>query len=129
MAAAAVHNPLSSSGLGLDNPQQFQSQVDTSLVSAQGERKDVKTVLNYYKAAEDGSPPHPTYINRPETYERPIEPRDVTVKDIRGEDHLYSLDKNGFQVYGNTATEKDFVDDDQIKASYYPETEQLLKDA
>jgi len=25
--------------------------------------------------------------------------------------------------------EKDFVDDEQIKARYYPETEQLLKDA
>jgi len=128
MAAAAVQNHLPS-GLGLDNPQQFQSQIDTKSSSAPSERRDVDTVLNYYKAPEDGSPPHPTYVDRPETYDRPIEPRDVTVRDIRGQDHLYSLDKNGFQIYPHTSVEKDFVDDEQIKASYYPETEQLLKDA
>ncbi len=33
-----------------------------------------------------------------------------------------------FQFHRHTATEKEFADDDQIKASYYPETEQLLKD-
>ena len=41
----------------------------------------------------------------------------------------YTLDSHGFQIYPHTATEKDFVDDEQIKAGYYPETEQLLKDA
>ena len=41
----------------------------------------------------------------------------------------YTLDSHGFQIYPHAATEKDFVDDEQIKAGYYPETEQLLKDA
>jgi len=89
----------------------------------------VQTQLNYYKEAEDGSPPEPTYVGRPETYERPSEPLDVTVNDIRGEVEKYTLDNNGFQIYNHTSTEKDFLDDDKIKADYYAETEQLLKDA
>lgn len=127
MAAAAVQNPLSSNGLGLGNPDQFR--VDTQSTSAKPERRDVKTVLNYYKAPEDGSPPHPTYVDRPETYDRPTVPLDVTIRDVRGEEDQYTLDKNGFQIYQNVANEKDFLDDEQIKAGYYPETEQLLKDA
>ena len=89
----------------------------------------VKTSLNYYKAAEDGSPPKPTYVGKPETYERPYQPTDVTVTDIRGEVDRYTLDGQGFQIHSHTSAEKAFVDDDKIKAEYYPEVEQLLKDA
>jgi len=35
--------------------------------------RDVPTTLNYYKAPADGSPPHATYIDKPETYDRPVE--------------------------------------------------------
>ncbi len=89
---------------------------------------DVLTVLNYHKPNEDGSPPAPSYVDKPETYDRPIEPHPVTVHDIRGHESEYSLDGNGFQIHGHVSAEKDFLDDDQIKAIYYPETEQLLKD-
>ena len=89
----------------------------------------VQTQLNYYKEPEDGSPPAPTYIGRPETYERPRQPLNVTVHDIRGEVDKYTLDGNGFQIYSHTSTEKDFLDDNKIRADYYPEIEQLLKDA
>lgn len=92
-------------------------------------RHDVKTVLNYFKENEDGSPPHPTYVDRPETYDRPFEPHQITVKDIAGEEDRYSLDKNGFQIYTHVASEKAFTDDDKIKAGYYAETERLLRDA
>ncbi|KAF2819505.1 hypothetical protein CC86DRAFT_449888 [Ophiobolus disseminans] len=77
----------------------------------------------------DGSPPHPTYVDRPETYDRPFEIYPVTVHDVRGRERDYSLDGNGFQFYRHTANEKDFLDDDKIKSGYYAETEQLLKDA
>ncbi|RYP46929.1 hypothetical protein DL769_011359 [Monosporascus sp. CRB-8-3] len=89
---------------------------------------DVDTVLNYHKPNEDGSPPHPTYVDRPETYERPVDVHPVHITDITGKEPDYTLDKNGFQVVSHTAQEKDFLDDDQIRAVYYPETEQLLKD-
>ena len=88
----------------------------------------INTPLNYYKDPGDGSEPAPTCVGKPETYERPAEPLDVTVHDIRGEEKKYTLDSTGFQIHGHKSAEKDFVDDAQIKAVYYPETEQLLKD-
>ena len=89
----------------------------------------VATTLNYYKDPGDGSEPHPSYVGKPDTYQRPSEILDVTVHDIRAHEDWYSLDKNGFQVYRHVSVEKDFVDEEQIKTQYYPETEQLLKDA
>jgi len=91
--------------------------------------QDVHTVLHYYKANEDGSPPHPTYVDRPETYSRPFESHATTIKDVRGCDDDFRLDQNGFQFYRHTAQEKDFTNDDNIKNGYYAETEQLLKKA
>ncbi|RMZ91607.1 hypothetical protein DV736_g1165, partial [Chaetothyriales sp. CBS 134916] len=92
-------------------------------------KRDVKTTLNYYKDPGDGSPPPPTYAGKPESYDRPTHPLEVTVHDVRGEVDKYTLDGNGFQIYSHESEEKDFLDDDKIKAEYYPETEQLLKDA
>lgn len=90
--------------------------------------QDVQTTLNYYKPNEDGSPPHPTYVDRPETYDRPFETHPAIVHDVSGREKEYTLDGNGFQFHKHTSVEKDFLDDAQIKAQYYPETEQLLKD-
>ncbi|EFY93227.1 hypothetical protein MAC_00465 [Metarhizium acridum CQMa 102] len=121
MAAAAVQSPLIPSSN--NTPQALQRTQERSVP-----KHDVTTTLRYHKDNEDGSPPHPTYAGRPETFERPFEPHQVTIKDIAGQEANYTLDGNGFQVLGHVATEKAFVDDDQIKSSYYPETEQLLKD-
>lgn len=76
MATAAVITP---SATPTHTPQT--TQLSSSTKSGP---QDVNTVLHYYKPNEDGSPPHPTYVNRPETYERPTEPHPVTVRDIRG---------------------------------------------
>ncbi|KAI5921196.1 amino acid permease-domain-containing protein [Camillea tinctor] len=62
------------------------------------------------------------------TYNRPYEQHRVHIEDIAGRESEFTLDVNGFQVHQHVAQEKDFVDDDHIKAVYYPETEQLLKD-
>lgn len=56
-------------------------------------------------------------------------PQEVVVRDISGDESNYTLDSHGFQIYGHTSQEKAFEDDEKIKAEYYPETEQLLKDA
>jgi len=66
---------------------------------------------------------------KPETYSRPFVPQDVVVHDVSGEEKKYTLDSHGFQIYPHESIEKDFLDDEKIKANYYPETEQLLKDA
>lgn len=122
MATAAVSSPTPAP---THTPQTLQSSTPHNISGPQ----DVQTVLHYHKPNEDGSPPHPTYIDRPETYDRPYEKHSVTVHDVRGHENEYSLDENGFQFYKQTSVEKDFLDDEQIKDRYYKETEQLLKDA
>lgn len=68
-------------------------------------------------------------MDKPETYHREPESHNVTIHDVRGKEDQYTLDKNGFQFHKHVSKEKDFLDDEHIKAVYYPETEQLLKDA
>jgi hypothetical protein len=60
---------------------------------------------------------------------RPHTPKSVTVHDITGDEDKYTLDSHGFQFVKHESKEKDFLDDKKIKAEYYPEVEQLLKDA
>ncbi|KAF9695257.1 hypothetical protein EKO04_006764 [Ascochyta lentis] len=122
MATAAVSSP---TPIPTYTPQIVPSTQEQKTPGAQ----DVHTELNYHKPNEDGSPPHPTYVDRPETYERPYESHPMTITDVRGRESEFSLDVNGFQFYKHTSVEKDFLDDNQIKEQYYKETEQLLKDA
>jgi hypothetical protein len=90
---------------------------------------DIDTVLNYFKPNEDGSPPHPTIVGRPETFTRPLAAHTAHITDISGREDQYTLDRNGFQIYKHVSQEKLFQDDEKIKDEYYKETEQLLKDA
>ncbi|OLN86002.1 Uncharacterized protein in dcmA 3'region 2 [Colletotrichum chlorophyti] len=125
MAAAAVQHalPLDSFGELKSGPLEVsQFHTPQSLV-----KKNLQADLHYHKDNEDGSPPHPTYIDRPETFDRPLETHPVKISDVTGDEQKYTLDRNGFQIYRYQATEKDFLDDAQIKASYYTETEELLK--
>ncbi|KAL4928173.1 uncharacterized protein BDV17DRAFT_291918 [Aspergillus undulatus] len=90
----------------------------------------VQTTLNFFKDHEDGSPPTPNYVGDAETYRKqPIETIPATITDISGQELDYTLDGNGFQLYYHESKEKEFLDDEQIRRVYYPETEQLLKDA
>lgn len=122
MATAAVSSP---TPVPAYTPQTTQSLHE----SKPSKQQDVNTILNYHKPNEDGSPPHPTYVDRPETYDRPIEAHPTLVKDARGRENEFSLDVNGFQFYTFPSVEKDFADDEQIKDQYYKEVEQLLKEA
>ncbi|KAJ4861758.1 hypothetical protein N5P37_002567 [Trichoderma harzianum] len=129
MAAAAVQSAIPSSGFNSVQGVQFQPQLDQQTTYKSIPKHDVNTILNFFKDNEDGSPPAPTYVGKPETYtNRPIASHQVTIHDVAGEEDKYTLDKSGFQFHRHTSIEKDFLDDDQIKAKYYPETEQLLKD-
>lgn len=122
MATTAV---MPSSNTPVHSPHTLQSSLSPVSTGPQ----DVHTVLHYYKANEDGSPPQPTYVDRPETYFRPFESHATTIKDVRGCEDDFNLDQHGFQFYRHTAQEEDFIDDDNIKKGYYAETEQLLKKA
>jgi hypothetical protein len=122
MATAAVQLPNSI-------PTYSRETTQTSASALAQNPQDVETILNYYKPNDDGSPPHPTYVDRPETYDRPVEPHKVVVRDVSGSEKDYTLDRNGFQFYKHTSIEKKFLDDEEIRSQYYPETERLLKDA
>jgi hypothetical protein len=89
--------------------------------------RDVKTILNYFKDNEDGSPPEPNYVGKVNTFDRPVDATPVTVHDVRGSEGQYTLDTTGFQYVNHVSQEKDFVDEEQIKTKYYAETEELLK--
>ncbi|KAI0542947.1 hypothetical protein GGR58DRAFT_509783 [Xylaria digitata] len=94
-------------------------------------KRDVSTFINYYRDPGDGSPPMPVRISdKTVTNERPTIAEPMVIRDITGEEDKYTLDKNGFhlrrqatQLHGD-----DFQDSELVKAKYYPEAEQLLKD-
>ncbi|KLU91638.1 hypothetical protein MAPG_10156 [Magnaporthiopsis poae ATCC 64411] len=129
MATAAVQLPSPALNQGAPTVRQQQTPKQPQ---QQQQKRDVRATLNFYKPNADGSPPHPTYIDRPETFDRPNEPHDVLIRDVRGatadEGKSHTLDGSGFQFHKHVAAEKEFVDDDKIRAGYYAETEQLLKD-
>lgn len=77
----------------------------------------------------DGSHLAPNYVGQANTYDRPVDAVPVTIHDVSGRELDYTLDGYGFQFYYHESKEKDFLDDEKIRREYYPETEQLLKDA
>lgn len=122
MAAAAVQPSI------ILLPTSSEPQVASVDAASDPKPHHVHTVLNYYKDPGDGSPAPPTYTDRPQTGFARVIDVPVTIRDVRGHEAEYTLDKDGFQFRSHVATEKDFLDDGQIKARYYPEVEQLLKD-
>ncbi len=106
-----------------DNFAHLQTAVTSKPQATKAKPRDIVATFNYFKENEDGSPPAPSYVNKPETYFRPTQPLQVVVHDIRGSEDQYTLDTKGFQVVKHVSGEKEFLDDDQIKRVYYPETE------
>lgn len=95
-------------------------------------RGDAKSTLVFFKAPEDGAAPF-NYIETPPEGQPQRNygeaPHDITVHDIRGREHEFDVNVNGFgTVSGVESKEKEFVDDESIKANYYPEVEKLLLD-
>jgi hypothetical protein len=95
-------------------------------------RGPVTASLSFYKPPEDGSKPH-NYVNIP-TDGRPQRNfgeawNDVTIDDLRGQEHKFTLDNNAFDTFKNIPSEEhEFQDDAKIRNVYYPEVEKLLLD-
>ena len=91
---------------------------------------DVPTSLNYYTPIGTEEPYQ--YVLSPPEGKEPnnlgVEPHDVTVHDARGRESDFSLDTSGFQFVKYPSAEKEFDDEERIKAVYYPEVEALLKE-
>ena len=127
--ASTITAPSTTAPHLLHNDHSIQStQAATPRPTQERKSHDVVADFNYHKDPGDGSAPHPSYVGKPETYERPAETISQVVHDIRGEEEKYSLDTTGFQVYRHVSRETAFEDDEEIKKTYYPEIEDILKD-
>ena len=65
------------------------------------------------------------------TNERPVVDQNFVVRDVTGEEDAYTLDRNAFQFHRHASALREldeFRDDAKVKAAYYPECAQLLKD-
>jgi hypothetical protein len=91
-------------------------------------RRDVTTILNYYKDPCDGTPPTPVYVGGATvTNERPIAPTQVVVHDVFGEEEKYTLDMHGFQFIKHKSIGGKFDDDEWVKTAYYQESANVYK--
>jgi len=94
-------------------------------------RGDTIVTLNYSRTPEDGSILF-NYVEQPPEGQPQRNFGDfeaqVRIKDIRGSESSYTLDKDAFQVRSGLpeSAEQHFVDEDTIKKNYYPEVENLL---
>lgn len=93
-------------------------------------RGPVTASLSFYKPPEDGSKPYNYVEKQPEgTPQRNFGEawQDVTIDDLRGKEHNFTLDNNAFDTIQNVPSEEyDFTDDAKIRNVYYPEVEKLL---
>lgn len=86
----------------------------------------VNTTLNYYLDPSKGG--HTSYqIGVSDYYRRKFDPHQQQIHDIRGREGQFDLETHGFQHYKHASSEKDFIDEDQVRRVVYPETEQLIK--
>lgn len=99
----------------------------TNTAQAHVSSKVVNTTLNYYLDPAKGG--HTSYqIGVSDYYRRKFDPHPAQIHDIRGREDQFCLETHGFQHHKHSSAEKDFNDDDQVKAVVYPEVEQLIKD-
>lgn len=94
-------------------------------------RGPVAAKLSFYKAPEDGSPPHNYVEPLPGIPQRNWgdDWEEVTLDDLRGQEQKFDLDHNAFDTYQNIkSAETEFKDDERIRSVYYPEVEKLLLD-
>jgi hypothetical protein len=55
------------------------------------------------------------------------DPRPATVKDIRGHEQDFTLDKNGFEHHRSPTKFRAFSDDAAVRSEYYREVENVVK--
>lgn len=90
-------------------------------------RGPVTAPLAFYRAPADGAKPFFHIDASPQRNFTDVF-IEANLDDVRGHEAEYNLDRDAFQVVLDVpeSKEKDFVDDESIKANYYPEVEELL---
>lgn len=91
------------------------------------EDKLVDANLNFYLDPSKGGRDS-FAIGTAGAYKRKFDEKQISIRDVRGRKSDFDLDTHGFQWHKRSSIEKDFTDDQQVKAVAYLETEQLLKD-
>jgi hypothetical protein len=56
-----------------------------------------------------------------------VETRLMHIQDARGREHEFNLDDNGFQFAKLDTDVTDFSDKENVKSTYYPQVESLVK--
>ena len=87
----------------------------------------IEARLNFYLDPSQGGQTE-FAIGTAGAYRRKFDERRVKIRNERGHETDFDLDTHGFQYCRRCSSEKDFTDDEQVKAVAYPEAQQLLKD-
>jgi hypothetical protein len=131
MATAAPLQPTAAHNLSQSARAEVahQTNVDSTFIP----RGDTVAVLNYFSPPEDGSAPFNYVENPPEGQPQRnygVFAVEAPIRDIRGIESQYNLDKDAFAVVSNVpqSAERHFVDHESIKKNYYPEVEKLILD-
>lgn len=95
-------------------------------------RGETHSTLTFYAPPADGSSPW-NYVETPPEGSPQRNygefPHEVDINDIRGREHEFDMNINGFgTLNGIQSQETEFTDDERIKEVYYPEVEKLLLD-
>jgi hypothetical protein len=96
----------------------------------------VKTKLYYLARLEEYLTSKPYFVNWPVREVPGAEQtnlshqayNDIVVRNIRGSEKLFQLDRQGFQLvcHATSRSNDDFEDDALIRATYHPEIEDLI---
>jgi hypothetical protein len=86
----------------------------------------VQTNINYYSHTTDGSKPYADVTTGQKNSVTALHV--AQIENIRDTSNEYKLETSGFQLYRRAAKHKSFVDDDEIKKEYYPESIELIKE-
>ncbi|KAF9447103.1 hypothetical protein P691DRAFT_732024 [Macrolepiota fuliginosa MF-IS2] len=93
---------------------------------------DVAAKVTYLLPPPDGERAYQRINADPKTGEREKnivrEEHDVKIENIRGKEHLFTLDNAGFQFYNRPTKFNNFRDNKRVEAEYYPESEELIKE-
>ncbi|KAI9815575.1 MAG: hypothetical protein M1832_005436 [Thelocarpon impressellum] len=94
-------------------------------------RGPVTSTLSFHQSPPDGSAPFNYVEQQPQGQpQRNFDDikADVEIHDVRGNESHFSLDRNAFQPISAVppSAEREWADDEHIKAVYYPEVERLL---
>ena len=98
-------------------------------LDTQVQAKSLTATLHYLKRGAE----KPTrYVNDPPPgvpqWNGIDDPREIRIEDARGREQEFTLDRNGFQLVKAPSKVRDFYSDEEVKRTYYPEVEQLLRD-